>query len=62
MLSDNGTEFVGGAFEEMLREEGIENLSTQLYIPSSNGLVEVTVRTLKELLRMCWEKVNDWNL
>ena len=53
---------MGGAFEEMLREEGIEHLLTTPYVPSSYGLAERTVNTLIDVLRMCCEKVNEWDL
>ena len=62
MLSDNGPEFVGRAFERMLNEWGVEHLYTTPYNPSANGLAERTIRTLSEILRMMNERVNDWDL
>ena len=62
MLSDNGPEFAGRAFEFMLDEWGIEHLFTTPYCPSSNGLAERTVRTLCEILRMMNKRGNDWDL
>ena len=61
-LSDNGPEFVGRVFEEMLKDHGINHILTTPYVPSSNGLAERTVRTMSELLRMCCENVYDWDL
>ena len=62
MLSDNGPEFVGRPFENMLREWGIDHVRTTPYVPSANGLAERTNRTLIELLRMMTERENEWDL
>jgi hypothetical protein len=51
VLSDNGPEFIGEAFNEMLRSYGIRHIYTTPNRPSSNGLVERANRTLLELLR-----------
>ncbi|XP_068215653.1 uncharacterized protein [Palaemon carinicauda] len=62
MLSDNGPEFVGWEFEQMLREWGIEHVYSTPYMPNANGLAERTVRTLTEILRMMSTCGNDWDL
>ena len=62
MLSDNGPEFVGRPFENMLREWGIDHVRTTPYVPSANGLAERTNRTLIEILRMMTERENEWDL
>lgn len=50
LLSDNGGEFVATAFEEWLREFGIEHKYTSPYHPSCNGQCEVFNRTLQSIL------------
>ena len=62
MLSDNGPEFTGRTFENMLNEWGIEHLCTTPYVPSANGLAERTIRTLSEILHMMSERENEWDL
>ena len=52
VLTDNGPEFVGAPFEELLSEYGVHHLQTTPGQPSSNGLVERANRTLIELLRV----------
>ena len=52
VLSDNGPEFVGSAFNNMLSSYCIEHAFTTPNRPPSNGLVERTNRTLSELLRL----------
>src|SRR5678815_5424740 len=61
MLSDNGPEFVGQAFEQMLSDWGIEHVRMTPYMPSLNGLAERTIRMLSEMLRMMSERENDWD-
>ena len=62
MLSDNGPEFVGKPFEQMLSQWGIIHVLTTPYMPSANGLAERTIRTLSEILRMMTVNTNDWDI
>ncbi|XP_066978182.1 uncharacterized protein [Macrobrachium rosenbergii] len=62
MLSDNGPEFVGWQFEEMLRQWGIVHVYATPYMPSANGLAERTVRTMAEILRMMSKCDDDWDV
>lgn len=52
ILSDNGPEFNGFHFNELLNNYGIRHIYTTPNRPSSNGLVERANRTLLELLRV----------
>ena len=61
VMSDNGKEFVGRDFVDMLAEFGINHTLTTPYHPSSNGLVERTNRTIAELLRNLSAKPLTWD-
>ena len=51
LLSDNGCEFKGKEFEEVLNEFKIDHLYSTPYMPTSNGCVESVNRTVIELLK-----------
>ena len=63
VLSDNGPEFVGSPFNDLLSSYGITHIYTTPNHPPSNGLAERTIRTLTELLRVdsgSREKWTSW--
>ena len=49
--SDNGGEFIQGAFEEYLKEHGILHQTSSPYSPQQNGVAERMNRTLVEMAR-----------
>lgn len=50
-VTDNGPQFCSKEFKVFLRENGVKHVKCAPYHPSSNGLAERFVRTLKEALR-----------
>lgn len=51
LVSDNGRTFISSDFQKFLKENGIIHKRTAPYNPSTNGLAERFVQTLKQALR-----------
>ncbi|XP_058858757.1 uncharacterized protein K02A2.6-like [Acipenser ruthenus] len=51
VVSDNGPQFVGELFRQFMVQNGIKHIKTSPYHPSSNGLAERAVQTIKEGLK-----------
>ena len=51
VVSDNGPQFVSKEFQRFMKENGIKHTRCAPYHPSSNGLAERFVQTLKNALR-----------
>ena len=51
IVSGNATNFTSKEFEHVLRKNGIKNVKTPPYHPSSNGLAERAVQTFKDGMR-----------
>ncbi|KAL7825671.1 hypothetical protein SRHO_G00334090 [Serrasalmus rhombeus] len=51
VVSDNASVFTSSEFEEFLKVNGVRHLTSAPYHPSSNGLVERAVQTLKKSLK-----------
>lgn len=50
LLVDNGKEFINNMFNEYLENNNIQNRTTRVYNPKSNGIVVRFNKTLKDLL------------
>lgn len=51
LVSDNGSSFVLYVFQNFLKQNGIKHIKIAPYHPTSNGLAERFVQTLKQALR-----------
>ena len=62
LLTDNGGEFVGPEFQDVLKRWGIQQTFSTPYRPQSNGAVERLNRALGQELRMLSDRPEDWDL
>src|SRR5215469_2877268 len=60
-LTDNGPEFRSSSFQGMLRDLGIRHIRITSFVSQANGMVERTIKTVTELLRMCTEDMTRWD-
>lgn len=61
-MSDNGTQFASAEFRSFCQKKGIEQTTSSPEYPQSNGLAEVTVKTVKHrLLKMFQEGETLWD-
>ena len=52
IVSDNGPCFTSQEFKDFTRNSGVRHITTAVYKPSTNGLAEKMVHTLKKALRI----------
>ncbi len=51
VVSDNGPQFTSEEFAEFLKQNGVKHITSAPYHPSTNGLAERFVQSLKQALR-----------
>ena len=51
VVTDNGSSFVSAEFKQFLTKNGIRHITSAPYHPSSNGLAERAVQTVKQGLK-----------
>ena len=62
ILSDNGPEFRGGPFHDLLQRYGIAHDNSVPYVPSTNGAVERLNQTLRSrLATVCHNDTRNWD-
>ncbi|XP_013145464.1 PREDICTED: uncharacterized protein K02A2.6-like [Papilio polytes] len=61
IVTDNGTQFTSKEFEYFNRHNGIDHIFTPPYHPSSNGLAENAVKTLKRIIKKALLEKQDIN-
>ena len=62
VISDNGSHFVHGAFQRMLRKNGVHQRFGTTYHPQSSGQAEVSNRQIKSILEKTVAKNRkDWS-
>ncbi|TRY68990.1 hypothetical protein TCAL_13738 [Tigriopus californicus] len=61
LCSDNGHQF-RGKMTEYLTRKGVKRETSSPYFPSSNGLAEAGVKSIKALLKKCTESKEDFHV
>ena len=51
LVSDNGPQFVSDQFAQFLKQNGTKHFRSSPYHPSTNGLIERFIQTLKKSLK-----------
>ncbi|XP_005090660.1 uncharacterized protein K02A2.6-like [Aplysia californica] len=51
LVSDNGPPFRSSEFEEFLQKNGVQNITSQPYMPSTNGSAKRLVQSFKRLMK-----------
>ena len=60
--SDQGSNFMSGVFQEVMRELGIKQVKSSAYHPQSQGALERYHQTLKNMIRAyCEDFPEDWD-
>lgn len=60
LVSDNGAQFMSKEFQDFLEQWGIKHITTSLYHPRSNGLVERCNRVIKDNIQLSLVNGLDW--
>ena len=58
IISDNGPQFQGTAYQQMLQSYGVSHITSSPHHPQSHGFIERSIRTIKSLLK---KSVDDSN-
>ena len=59
IVSDNGPCFISEEFKDFCRKSGVRHITTAVYKPSTNGLAEKMVQTLKKAIRTSKSATQD---
>jgi transposase InsO family protein len=60
VVYNNGTEFTGQEFQELLKSYGIKPVATTIRNPKSNGVVERVHLTMGDMLRTMIFSGSNW--
>ena len=60
VVSDNRPQFLSKTFKTICDKNGIRHVTTSVYCPESNGVVEKFHGTLKQMVAKCVEKRGSW--
>ena len=60
VVSDNGPQFLSKIFKSFCAKNGIQHVTTSIYCPESNGVVERFHGTLKQMVAKCVQTKGSW--
>ena len=59
---DQGSNFMSGIFQHVMRKLGIKQYKSSAYHPESHGALEIFHQTLKNMIRSyCFDTEKDWD-
>ncbi len=62
ILSDQGSNFTSGIFQQVMYQLGIKHVMALAYHPQSQGALERYHQTLKTMIKVyCFDNQNDWD-
>lgn len=59
LYSDNGPQFTSSDFKSFLSRWQVSHVTSTPYYPQSNGRAEAAVKSVKKMLRTCWDFRNQ---
>ena len=60
VVTDNGPQFLSKIFKGFCTKNGIQHVTTSIYCPESNGVVERFHGTLKQMIAKCVQTKGSW--
>ena len=59
LFTDNGSQFTSNAFQAFLSRWKVQHTTSSPYYAQSNGTAEAAVKSVKKLIRSCWDFKNQ---
>ncbi|XP_062579420.1 uncharacterized protein K02A2.6-like [Saccostrea cucullata] len=60
IVTDNGSQFIGGEFKDFMEQQNIEHRRVTLLLPQANGEVEIQNRSILKRLKIAQVEKRNW--
>ena len=60
IVSDNGPQFLSEVFKKFFTKNGIQHVTTSVYCPESNGVIEKFHGMMKQMVQKCMKSKGCW--